>query len=251
MTDVKPPQSDVGASGDDPLAHLHKMSTTAGLGTTEYVAVNGLAVVALILGVASSLSLMGYILLAVPAVTIVLSLMALHQIKDSNGTQTGKGLAILGLVLAIGFVVAVGGKYALEILRTRSDKQAINALIEQFDQEIRAKKYEQAYGLFSAKFTSRVKQQNFIDRWKPIVEGTSEVSGLTDIRPIDLIEFEVNQETGAKDGFAMPIMEFGPKIPPARLNWDFSQMPDGSWKIANIRQLFPEEQQQPGAQRRR
>jgi hypothetical protein len=251
MTDVKPPQSETGAPAGDPLARLHKMSTTAGLGTTEYVAVNGLAVVTLIMGVASSLSLMGYVLLAIPAVTIVLALMALHQIKDSNGTQTGKGLAILGLVLAVGFVAAVGGRAMLEIFRTRSDKQAINSLIEQFDQDIRAKKYDQAYGMFSAKFTSRIKPQNFIDRWKPLVEGTAEFSGLTDIKPIDLIEFETNPDTGVKDGYAMPIMEFGPKVPPARFNWDFSQMPDGSWKIANVRQLFPEDQPQQGGQRRR
>jgi len=45
MTELKSKESTT--EGGDPLAHLHKMSTTAGLGTTDYVAVNGMSIVAL------------------------------------------------------------------------------------------------------------------------------------------------------------------------------------------------------------
>src|SRR5437868_14846013 len=87
----------------DPLAHLHKMSTTAGLGTTEYVAINPLAVATVFLGLASALALLDNTLLAVPVLALIFAVAALRQIIKSGGTQTGRGLAILGLLLAVGF----------------------------------------------------------------------------------------------------------------------------------------------------
>ena len=44
--------------GPDPLAKLHKMSTTAGVASQQYVAVNTSAVIAALLGVASALALL-------------------------------------------------------------------------------------------------------------------------------------------------------------------------------------------------
>src|SRR5439155_24799091 len=85
---------------DDPLSHLHKMSTTAGLGSGEYVAINGTAIFALILGIVSALTLFEeLVLLVVPLVGVVAAIVALRQISRSGGTQTGKGLATAGLVL--------------------------------------------------------------------------------------------------------------------------------------------------------
>src|SRR5215218_496972 len=76
---------------DDPLSHLHKMSTTAGLGSGDYVAVNGAAVFSLLLGLASMLSMLEEILLIIPLACIIVSVIAWRQINHSNGTQTGKG----------------------------------------------------------------------------------------------------------------------------------------------------------------
>src|SRR2546421_5328731 len=87
---------------DDPLAHLHKMSTTAGLGSGDYVAVNGTAVFALLLGVASALALMTEVLLIIPLVCVVAAVVAWGQIRHSNGTQTGKGLVIVAMALGLG-----------------------------------------------------------------------------------------------------------------------------------------------------
>ena len=62
-----------------------------------------MAVVTLILGVASSLSLFDPVLLAIPVAAVVLAVIAFRQIFASNGTQTGKGLTALGLILADAF----------------------------------------------------------------------------------------------------------------------------------------------------
>src|SRR3954454_3634686 len=84
---------------DDPLSHLHKMSITAGLGSGEYIAVNGAAVAAVLLGLASALALMNELLLIIPFTGIIVAIVALRQIRRSNRTQTGVGLVVLGLVL--------------------------------------------------------------------------------------------------------------------------------------------------------
>src|SRR5438552_9086922 len=107
MTDLmpkRPADASTDNSGqDDPLAHLHKMSTTAGLGTTEYVAINPLAVTTIFLGLASALALLDNTLLALPIAAVICGIFALRQISRSGGTQTGRGLAILGLLLALCF----------------------------------------------------------------------------------------------------------------------------------------------------
>src|SRR5438046_4707720 len=105
MTDAQPANTSnstapaAAVADDDPLARLHKMSTTAGLGTTEYVAINPVSVTAFFAGLASGLALLDPILLAVPVLAIVLSIVALHQISRSAGTQTARGLARGGLLV--------------------------------------------------------------------------------------------------------------------------------------------------------
>ena len=83
QTQSNPPPS---PADDDPLAHLHKMSTTAGLGSGDYVAVNGTAVFALLVGVASALALMTEVLLILPLVCVIAAVVAWGQIRHSNGT---------------------------------------------------------------------------------------------------------------------------------------------------------------------
>src|SRR3989442_50419 len=90
--------------GDDPFLKLHKMSTTAGLGSGDYVAINGTAIASLLLGIASALVLFGaHLLLLIPLAGVVCGILAFRQIADSNGTQTGRGLAAVGLLLSLGF----------------------------------------------------------------------------------------------------------------------------------------------------
>src|SRR5580693_3500692 len=91
------------------LVHLPRMSTTAGVGSQEYVAINTTAVIALLLGMASVLAIMTLPLLAVPLVGVITAAFALSQISQSNGTQTGRHIALGGLFLSVGigsFVVS-------------------------------------------------------------------------------------------------------------------------------------------------
>src|SRR5688500_12187527 len=73
---------------DAPTHALYPMSRTAGVGLGDYAAVNVRAVIGLILGVASVLALIfadSYLPLIIPAAAIVVSLIGLVQIRNSNG----------------------------------------------------------------------------------------------------------------------------------------------------------------------
>src|SRR5438067_1559244 len=73
---------------NDPIAALHKMSTTAGVGTTEYVAINNLAIVAAVLGLVTGLAFFGAPFMLIGVAGILCGIVALKQITDSNGTQS-------------------------------------------------------------------------------------------------------------------------------------------------------------------
>src|SRR2546423_11699825 len=88
-------------SANDPLAKLHRMSTTAGVASQQYVAVNTTAVIAALLGVASGLTLFSQLMLVIPVAGIVCAIVAWRQINGSNGTETGKPLAIAVLLLSL------------------------------------------------------------------------------------------------------------------------------------------------------
>src|SRR5436190_14896459 len=92
---------------DDPLAHLHKMSTTAGLGSTDYVAISPTAILALVSGLACFFFLFDLdqpILLIIPLTALVTGFVAFRQIAKSNGTQAGRGIASLGMLLGVVFI---------------------------------------------------------------------------------------------------------------------------------------------------
>src|SRR3954454_9597425 len=102
VADERPPARD---DAPNPLASLHKMSTTAGISSQEYVAINIPSIIAPVLGVASVVAVLNPILLVVPLAAIVTAVAALRQIRESNGTQTGRAFAWLGIVLSL----AIGG----------------------------------------------------------------------------------------------------------------------------------------------
>ena len=83
------------------MSRLKKMSTTAGVGSQEYVAISPLAIVTVLTGVASVLAFLADVLLVVPLVAVVCGIIAWRQVRSSNGTQTGIGLAALGMLLAL------------------------------------------------------------------------------------------------------------------------------------------------------
>jgi hypothetical protein len=161
------------AQADAHLANLHKMSTTAGVTNVGYVAVNYTAIAAALLGLASALSFFGLLLLVVPVVGIIFAIVAIRQINDSSGTQTGKGLAYLGLALS--FLLGGGAitRDAITMLSARGEENRIADTISKVGQYIHDGKYKEAYDLHDDGFQNHFTLAQFQSTWKSVQVPTS------------------------------------------------------------------------------
>jgi len=235
QTDSRAPRDP--AADTDPLLHLHKMSTTAGVGTGDYVAVNVTSVVAVVFGLASLLAMANPVLLVFPIVGVILGLISLRQITTSNGTQTGKGLAILGLALSGIITAAIFCVQGLQTLHRRADQQALADLSQKYGQLIAQDKFDDAYDLFDPDFKNRVSKQSFI------VHLTS-LQNQTQLPPIDgitwngLAEFHSGDE-GEQTADAVIKVHFKGIEGEERLGAHFRRTSGGPWLIDNIPDQFP------------
>ena len=161
------------AQADTHLAKLHRMSTTAGVTNAGYVAVNQTAIAAAVLGLVSALSFFGWLLLIVPVVGIVFAVVAIRQINDSSGTQTGKGLALAGLALC----VLLGGgaitRDLISVVRARGDETRIADTLAKLGQQIRDENYKGAYDLHDDAFQSKFPLTQFESTWKSVQAASS------------------------------------------------------------------------------
>lgn len=101
----------------------------------EYRTVSVPAILGLLLGVSSMVTLVSPIMLIVPLAGILLNIRALVGLADRRSNQTGRGLAYLGLFLAVLFAVAGpvdswGNRWFLE----RSARPVIDAWFESLRQ---------------------------------------------------------------------------------------------------------------------
>jgi len=150
----------------DPFSHLHKMSTTAGLGSGEYVAVNAPAVVAILLGLGSALALLDPIFLIIALAGAVCAIISLIQIGRSNGTQTGRLLAVGGLLLSLGFTAAIGYREVSAYMASRRESAAIVSIINEFESHAKASEWDKAYALMGPTFKKTVTQEAFVSSFK-------------------------------------------------------------------------------------
>jgi hypothetical protein len=233
-----PPHADP-ASDSDTLLHLHKMSTTAGLGSQEYVAVNVTSVVAVLFGLASLLAIASPALLVFPVVGVGLSLIALRQIRQSNGTQTGGGLAILGLVFS-GLITAVLFSYqGVQALHRRADQEAIAGLCQKYGELLDQRKFAEAYDLFDSDFQNRVGRQAFISTLTTIQSQGTLVPPIDAITWNGLAEFHVD-DTGIETADSVLKIHFkGYDAGEERQQIHFKRSGDGPWQIDNIPEQFP------------
>lgn len=244
QTQFPPPQTPGQTPGDeDPLAKLHKMSTTAGLGSGDYVAVNGTAVFSLLLGLGGLLALVAEPLLLLPIAGIVTGIIAWRQIAGSNGTQTGKGLVIVALLFSVAIAGFVGVRKATEGMRTRKDRQAISELMQDLAKKIGEGDTKAAYQLFSDRFAGRTSQQAFDERIKLI---TDYYGKLTKNSWNGLAEFTTDPATGGRYAFATIELSYEKAPQPIKDTLAMRRIGD-KWVIDDMPNLFPPPRQ-PGQQ---
>ena len=231
-----------GADDDDPLSHLHKMSTTAGLGSGDYVAVNGAAVAALLLGLASGLTLLGLILLVLPIACIVVSVIAWRQINQSNGTQTGKGLVIVGLICALAFGGFVVTRETTRGWRTRQDRMAIARTIAQFGDKIQGGDVAGAHAMLSPRMQQGVPMERF-KQTADFVRQSDLYGKLSETEYNGLVEFNNDDET--KQYFASTRMRM--TLDKGKIEQNVVLRKEGDqWLFEGMEAFFPPQQGQRG-----
>lgn len=235
MSENRPTQTD----SSDPLASLHRMSTTAGAASQDYVAINFSAVVAFILGVASLVVFFGNVLLVMPVAAIVFGIVAIRQIRGSSGTQTGMGLALIGVLVAVGAASTVTVQQVNEARARHAEQQAINAVVGELDRDILSGDYASALKLFTDEFNRRpdMSMDRFTGVWKAasanpnfgkiVSIGTNDRIGLDDVAP-----------DGTRGAGTLILIKFEKVSDALRRIATFKKV-GGQWKIDGMPELFP------------
>lgn len=157
-----PPVSPSASSAEvDPFRKLHRMSTTAGVGSTEYVAVNTPSVVAAVAGLASASALISPVMLAVPVFSLVCAVIGWVQVGRSNGTQTGRLLCVLACVFSLGFGSFVINRELAAARAFAESRREIGSLFNRFAEATAAGDHRTAYSVFGPAFQSRMSFEAF------------------------------------------------------------------------------------------
>lgn len=250
----KPQASAAQASGAEParesdadeLSHLFKMSATAGVATTDYAAINPVSIVALLLGLAGVLTLFADILLLVAVVGVVMGIIALIQIRNSNRTQTGKGFAVTGIVLSLAFGGFVVGRDVMTWQQKRADEARIASLLQVFGNELAAGKFSDAYAHFSERFRNRISPETF----KQTIDNINHTPLLGHLSAMrwngEAMLFESNPDSGEQTVTGMAFLQFSQQADPQREYLKFVRE-GGPWVIDDIPQMFPSANPRPGA----
>jgi len=235
MSENKPTQS---GDASDPLATLHRMSTTAGAASQEYVAINLMSVAALVLGLASALVLLTHVLLAIPVAALACGTLALRQIHKSSGTQTGRAFAILGMLIALGFGAFVGVIELREHKTTQREQAEIEKVVNDLGECVKAKDFKGTLSLFADGFIERKKltPEKYSEVWRRATqtEAYGAVTGVS-IGRVVLDSREVHGQRGAGSTLSV---NFEKAQQPLRRAINFRKI-GGEWKIDDIPAIFP------------
>lgn len=220
----------------DPVTGLHRMSTTAGVGSQDYVEISLTAVIAGIFGLASLLSLIWIELLIVPVVGMGIALVAIRQIRRSNGTQTGMGIAIGGLVLATAILATVISRTVSASVRDTREGKQIAIVCADWGRDLIQGNYDAAYALFSSRFTQKVTLPQFKAQMTPYLHD-SIVGPLQSTEWNGLIKLNSDPDSGTETADAMIYFRFTDPAYEAHAI-QFRKV-GGHWLIESIPDVFP------------
>ena len=243
MSDLqtKPPPASSENSGDasgDSLQKLHKMSRTAGLGSGDYAAVNGLAVAAVLFGIGSALVVFDRVFLLVPAIAVTLAIVAWYKIRHSAGTQTGKGLCIAAIVLAVAFTAFLGSRQLLAYLEEKRNVGEVAAMCETLGKDLAAQNYDAAYDRFSSEFRNRVPKAEFISKLQQFQQYFGQIQRM---RWNERIRFDVDNRTNDPLASTLALIDLA-NDKGTREEMSFRKVGD-KWQVDDLPFVFPKQTQ--------
>jgi hypothetical protein len=231
------------------LAHLPKMSPTAGVTEQDYVAINAVAVVSLLAGLASILAVINDILAVIPLVGLFMAIVGLRQIAGSNGTQSGRGIGMAGLFLCTAFLSYVVATDVSLGMARRADREAIAQLSQQFGQDVSDHAYDSAYDLFSQRFKSRVSRQEFVSKLKGmqdrLIENGASGQGLGPVTGASwngLAQFFIDNDSGSFTAGSEIAFHFRESVATEPMGATFRKA-GGTWTIDSLPTMFPAQHQ--------
>lgn len=225
------------------LAGLHRMSRTAGLGSSEYTAVNTVAVVAVIVAAASALALVTPFFLLLAVLGVLLAVVAIVQIRKSNGTQTGLPLALVALLLSGVFSGVSGYKYFSAIAQEQADVRQIDDLVGQFGKLIAEGKSAEAYKLTDARFQEQVPLPQFQNLFDDQLAHAPGLGALQGIRTNKLFVIESDPESGLRMAVGNGYLDTKGRSGEQAIKTEmrFRNSAD-QWRVFSMPTLFPPKQ---------
>jgi hypothetical protein len=224
----------------DHLAALKKMSTTAGLGSGDYAAVSPLAVAAIIVSLLGTLSYFSEFLLVAPAAGVVLGWLGLRQIRQSNGTITGREWAFAGIGIGAAVIVVIGGLRVLASVQSRPDREAIAATLDGFDKAIAAGNADAAYDLTSPTFKSKIDPTTFRNQLD-FLNKNPDFGRLSGAKWNGKVEFLNPQQTEGQRAAVVGVdLKYENRPGTYFIALTLTPQPDGKWYINHAGDLFPE-----------
>ena len=181
------------AAADPAIAPLFHMSRTAGVGLGDYAAVNVPAVIGLVLAVASVLAYIfadSTLPMLIPVAAVLVSTIAFVQISRSNGTQTGRGIAIAGVVIALALGGAAIARKARTAAAEREARVELTDLIRQLSDANASRDAKPAWSLFHSSFHEQIAfdafSRKFIDYADSFFQGKP--IGSYDLSPLAIFQ---------------------------------------------------------------
>lgn len=227
------------APAADALAGLYHMSNTAGAGTQEYVAINPTSVAAAVLGFSGILAILTNVLLILPIAGVICSIIAFVQIRRSNGTQSGRILAALGLGFSLLVGGGIAGVQAVDAFHTSSDEIQIAQLVHDFGNDVIAGNFAAAYDRFTPDFKDRLTLTQFQATLKPVLMF-EEVGKLTTV-DWNKHRMEISDkpsDNGSITAYAMILFTYERGAQPKRIVFG-AEKSNGVWKLSDVPELFP------------
>jgi hypothetical protein len=221
----------------DPLSKLHKMSTTAGVASRQYVAVSPTAVMAALLGVASGLTLFSPLLLVIPAAGVAVAILAWRQVSHSNGTQTGKPLAAAGLTLSLLIGGGVLAREWIDRAHATADARQMESIATKLCDDIKANQFDAALNLFDVNFRARVPLDSFRLRWMAVqgsAFGPLKSVAWNQVLPL----YEMLEGAGGLHAVISIAMKF--QNSEGRFTFIYRKV-GSEWQIAGLPDIFPPE----------
>lgn len=188
------------------------------------------------MGLVSAAAVLSDVLLIVPVAAIVVALVAIYQVRNSGGTQSGTGLAAIGILLAIVFMGWVVGRAWAQKRAIVAEERQIVALIDQLSQQVLAKDYDAAWKHFGRDFRYTVTKAGFVNTWKALdgLEGYGPVKGL---RWNTRLAVQIDPNTGTKLANGVILVDTVNGAPD-RWGATFRYYPGTGWMIEDVDAVY-------------